>query len=257
MGRDYHQEASADRLFRLQIAAGCFGTDGYGQHVKQSRFLGGLGGIVLKTTTLKPISPDRKPQFRRLGSGNYWNYVGLRNPGIEAIAALIADRGFDTLENLWLSLYASSTSEYLELISLAEKIATIKGYEINLSCPNYKDGSFQLPDPSLLAQITNRPLRYKISLAGQGKVWRQQSLQSFRSIVIGNALPYKGGGLSGLILKERHLKLIASLKANLPTLEIIAAGGVESVADIDNYLKAGATGVQIGAYFRATGELPV
>ena len=241
----------------LQIAAGCFGVDGYGEAIGQVAY-SSLSAIVLKTTTLKPLIPARDPQFVQFKTGNYWNYVGLRNPGIRAVDKLLRSRSFHLLPNLWLSLYAQTSHEYVSLIERANQIPYLVGYEINLSCPNLTAAKAPpLPDFEELARVASKPLRYKLSAKDALLFMNQADLKFVEAIVIGNTLPYKSGGLSGPILKDRHQKLIAQFRLQYPKLEIIGVGGVQSSVDIFDYLKVGANKVQIGAHFRATGRLPL
>ena len=241
----------------LQIAAGCFGLDGYGEGVDLNQNLAALDALVLKTTTLRPLAPSKPPRFERLAGGNYWNYVGLRNPGIGALKTLLASRSLASWSNLWLSLYAESSEDYLELIRRADAVDCLVGYEINLSCPNLALGQSGVrPDISRLESATSRPLRFKLSLAAGQAALTGADLDDARSLIIGNSLPDRGGGLSGPVLKKHYCNLIASLRAHNGSLEIIGCGGVESRADILDYLRSGANKVQMGAYFRANGSLP-
>ena len=241
----------------LQIAAGCFGLDGYGEGVDLGRDLSALDALVLKTTTLRPLTPARLPRFEKLGDGNYWNYVGLRNPGIDALDSLLASRSLTSLPNLWLSLYAESTREYLELIGRADVIRGLIGYEINLSCPNLGPGKTVIrPDVRHLEDAAARPLRFKLSLAVEPIESIGPYLEHARSVVIGNSLPDGDGGLSGPILRPRHCNRIAELRNQRADLEIIGCGGIASRPDALEYLQAGADKVQLGAYFRANGRLP-
>ncbi len=241
----------------LQIAAGCFGLDGFGEGLDHNRDLVALDALVLKTTTLKPLAPRQKPRFEKLADGNYWNYVGLRNPGIEALESLLVSRSLESWPNLWLSLYAESTADYLTLIGRADQISCLVGYEINLSCPNLGSGKLVArPDIGRLINATSRPLRFKLSLTGNHQDPAKLDLDGIRSVVIGNSLPYRAGGLSGPILRDRYRNLIVGLRARDAGLEIVACGGVESRLDILDYLRSGADKVQIGAYFRAHGSLP-
>ena len=240
----------------LQIAAGCFGVDGYGEAIGQAAY-SSLSAVVLKTTTLKPLIPARDPQFVQLKTGNYWNYVGLRNPGIGSVDKLLRSRSLHLLPNLWLSLYAQASHEYVSLIERANQISYLLGYEINLSCPNLAVAKASPPDFEELARVASKPLRYKLSAKDALLFMNQADLKFVEAIVIGNTLPYKGGGLSGPILKDRHQKLITQLRLQYPKLEIIGVGGVQSSVDVLEYLKAGANKVQIGAHFKASGKLPL
>ena len=245
-------------LAKLQIAAGCFGLDGYGQGLEIDNRLAKLSAIVLKTTSLKPIIPKREPTFTKFKSGNYWNWVGLRNPGLEGLAGLYQKAIFKRLPNLWLSLYAQDNHQYLALIRQADRLPWLRGYEINLSCPNLDNhqASQFLPEPQRLAEVSPRPLRYKVSATNGLGSLRVGDMTLVKTIIVGNTLPYQGGGLSGPILKERHLGLMRQAKNSYPELEIVGCGGVQTKADINDYLDAGASQVQVGSYFRETGLLP-
>ena len=198
---------------RLQIAAGCFGLDGYGEGVDLEG-LQSLDAVVLKTTTLEAVVPARRPRFERRPDGNYWNYVGLRNPGIDSLESLLVARSLDSWGNLWLSLYAESTAEYLELIGRADAIGCLVGYEVNLSCPNLAGGKPAVrPEVRRLEGATRRPLRFKLSPP-------VPELDGIRSVVVGNSLPWRGGGLSGPVLGRRYRPLVASLRAWDAGLEI-------------------------------------
>ena len=251
-------EQESQILAKLQIAAGCFGLDGYGQGLEIDSQLAKLSAIVLKTTSLKPITPKREPTFIKFKSGNYCNWVGLRNPGIAGLANTRQKTLFERLPNLWLSLYAQDNHQYLALLRQANRLPWLRGYEINLSCPNLDNhqASQFLPEPQRLAGVSSRPLRYKVSTSNGLAGLRAAAMSGVATIIVGNTLPYRGGGLSGPILKKRHLSLIRQAKNLYPQLEIIGCGGIQTQADINDYLAAGASQVQVGSYFRATGLLP-
>lgn len=242
-------------LPQLQIAAGCFGSDGYGRGVGRSPALGRLDGIVLKTTSRQPIQPARRPRFVRRSDGNYWNWVGLRNPGLAAIEPLLNRRRLTGYSNLWLSLYAASPDGWPGLLARADRIAGLVGYELNLSCPNLAGG--ELPGwPDLARLSAARPIRFKLSASQARAVLAGQlALPDGASVVVGNSRAERGGGVSGPILAADHQQLIAGLSAARPDLELIGCGGVATAADVDAYRRAGAGRVQVGAYFRATGRL--
>ena len=256
-----HKKMSATIDFyldRLQIAAGCFGSDGYGRGISWDPGLARLDGIVLKTTSREPIQPDRRPRFVRRPDGNYWNWAGLRNPGLAAIESLMSARGLNRYGNLWLSLYSARTEDYSGLIGLADRITGLYGYELNLSCPNLATGRLPAwPDLTRLPAKAGRRLRFKLAAIQVREVLAGRlDLPDGSAAVIGNSRPNRGGGLSGPILRPEHCQLITDLKAARPDLELVGCGGVETRADIDDYLRAGSSRVQVGAYFRANGQLP-
>ena len=246
---------SANNLKLSQLAAGCLGDDGYGQGLEFSPNYLKFDCLTLKTTSLRPIEPSRAAVFKRFKSGNYWNWVGLRNPGISNLAKLIDGCWLSACPNLWLSLYADNQQDYCQLIKQADQVANLVGYELNLSCPNLAGSLPKLElDFNNLELASRRPLRYKLA-ASQTYLINKLAGLANKTLVIGNSKSYRGGGLSGPILAKPHQALIKQVSRRYPTCRLVGVGGIETDNDIQAYLANGASRVQIGSYFRYLGRL--
>ena len=73
------------RTSRVEIAAGCYGLDGYGEGVSCHADYADYGAVVLKSTSLYPIEGNTGETFYDLGDDTFWNCVALRNPGIQNV----------------------------------------------------------------------------------------------------------------------------------------------------------------------------
>lgn len=114
------------------------GTFGYGREFSQYFDLSKLGGIITKGTSLKPRSGNKPSRVCETASGML-NSIGLQNPGVEYFAQndLPFLRKFDTA--IIVNACGSSIQEYVELCKILNTL-DIDGVELNLSCPNVKDG---------------------------------------------------------------------------------------------------------------------
>ena len=223
----------------LWVAAGCFGTDGFGKDAVLPDY---IAGVVYKTVTLEPIKPWPLPvDFAELWPGLYWNNVRLRNPGIYhlelpklSIPAMLSLRGHCD----W---------EWAELIMAANKIPGVIGYELNFSCPN-AESSIAIRHRSAfireLCQLANCPVYVKGT-----------AHPNAAGNVISNSLNIGFGALSGKLLRQHHCHLIARLRRLGYTNAIIGCGGVTGPDTGDSgaiaeYERAGADWVQLGGYAR-------
>ncbi len=136
----------------LIIAAGCFGSDGFGAGVDLVALAGsGVGAVVIKSVTLRPRAgnpePRRYPADWSAGSGDgsggvsgadfvRLNSVGLANPGIERVLAEYAPAWAEWPFPVILSLAGTSPEEFGELAARCVGAPGIAGLELNLSCPN-------------------------------------------------------------------------------------------------------------------------
>ena len=96
------------RTSHVEIAAGCYGLDGYGEGVSCHADYAYFGAVVLKSTSLYPIEGNTGETFYDLGDDTFWNCVALRNPGIQNVV-------LPNLPNLRLSLYATNDTELVRL----------------------------------------------------------------------------------------------------------------------------------------------
>lgn len=222
-------------ISQIEIAAGCYGKDGYGEGIPDHAPLAGLNAVVLKSTSLYPMSGNEGETFFTLPGGfNYWNRVGLKNPGI-------ANVPLPPLPNLRLSLYSPSERDWITLIREANDLP-VQSFEFNLSCPN----AFipERIDVQRLIDIAAKPVFVKIR-AGQ----LPDPMDDVAGLICGNSIPCVGGGLSGAVARYFNLALTRQMAWGY---SVTGCGGIRSESDAEEYFRAGATKIQIGSSFKVS-----
>ena len=136
---------------RIFVASGTFG---YGDEMSELVELDKLGGIMTKSLSLKPRDGNPPPRITETASGML-NSIGLANIGvqrfIEEKIPAIAQHGCAIIANI----AASSIEEYCDVLELLDPYKRIDGFEINVSCPNVKEGGLSFgTDPVKVALIT-------------------------------------------------------------------------------------------------------
>jgi len=244
------------------------GTFAYGVEFANLVDLSRLGGLVVKGLSIKPMEGAPAPRLHPTPSGML-NAVGLQNIGVRAF---IADKlpqllRYDTA--IIANVFGYSTSEYVEVIRALEDAPGVAAYELNISCPNVEKGGIEYcTDPLLTSEVVGaarkaakRPLWVKLSpsIGNIGLTAKCCESEGADAVVIANTYPamcinahtrrsYLGsttGGLSGAAVKPITVRLVyeASRVVNIP---ILGLGGIETPADVAEYLIAGATAVEVG-----------
>jgi dihydroorotate dehydrogenase (NAD+) catalytic subunit len=245
------------------------GTFGYGDDVDVDLSL--IGGIVTKSLSMKPRdgnAPDRIVET----TGGMLNSIGLANIGVKAFIAKKAPvlRGLDT--GVIANIAASSIDEYCDVLSALEEMqdsAAIDGYEINVSCPNVKEGGLSFgTDCPKTAEITRRlrkltkkaliikltPNVAHVSEFAAAVEAEGADAVSLINTLVGMAIDTRTrkpklstvtGGLSGPAIKPVALAKVyeTSRKVDIP---IIGIGGIMEANDAVEFLLAGAAAVQVG-----------
>lgn len=245
------------------------GTFGYGKEFAEFINLDRLGGIVTKSLTPNP-RPGNPPHRVVEVTGAMLNSIGLANVGVDLF---IQDKMpfLQTLEcKVIVNIAGESLDEYLIVLTKLETVNNgIDAYEINLSCPNVKEGSRTFgKDPrqvhritSALRELTNKPLIIKltpeVSDIGELGLAAQEGGADIISAIntfIGMAINTKKrkavlgtitGGFSGPALKPLALAKVYAL-SQVVSIPIIGIGGIFTVTDVVEFLLAGASAVQIG-----------
>lgn len=244
------------------------GTFGYGDECPDLVDINQLGGIVTKSLSRKPRDGNPAPRIAET-TGGMLNSIGLANIGVEKFMAekLPLLRKFET--TIIANIAASSIEEYCEVLSMLESQKGIAGYEINVSCPNVKEGGLSFGTScELTAEITRRlrpltakPLIIKLTpnvtrIADFARAVAAEGADAVSVIntLIGMAIDINKkkpklatvtGGLSGPAIKPIALaKVYETARAvNIP---VIGIGGIMTAEDAIEFLMAGATAVQIG-----------
>jgi dihydroorotate dehydrogenase (NAD+) catalytic subunit len=264
---DLSVNIGALRLRNPIIAAS--GTFGYGLEFAHLVDLNTIGGFVTKGLSLNPIQGSPAPRLCHTPSGML-NAVGLQNVGVRAFVAekLPVLRKYDT--PVLVNIFGYSTEEYAEIISILEDAPGIAGYELNISCPNVKQGGIQFgSDPGMVSQVvgfarraaTGRTLWVKLSpLVTDIRVTAKAAQEAGADgLTVANTYPAMSidvksrrsrlgcptGGLSGPAIRPITLRLVweAAKAVGIP---IVGLGGIETVDDVLEYLSVGAKAVQVG-----------
>jgi dihydroorotate dehydrogenase (NAD+) catalytic subunit len=264
---DLSVNIGALRLRNPIIAAS--GTFGYGLEFAHLIDLNAIGGFVTKGLSLNPIQGSPAPRLCQTPSGML-NAVGLQNIGVRAFVTekLPVLRKYVT--PVLVNIFGYSPEEYAEVIRILEDAPGIAGYELNISCPNVKQGGIQFgSDPAMVSEVVgvarraavSRPLWVKLSplVTDIGVIAKAAEEAGADGLTVANTYPAMSidvkarrsrlgcptGGLSGPAIRPITLRL-AWEAAKAVRIPIIGLGGIETVDDVLEYLSVGATAVQVG-----------
>ncbi len=244
------------------------GTFGYGLEFAPLLPLNQLGALVTKGISREPIQGNAAPRLFQT-EGGMINSVGLQNVGVQAFVAdkLPQLRKHDV--PVIVNVFGYAVDDYLEVLRTLEDSGGIAAYELNISCPNTKEGGiFFSSDPHAAASlvrraraVATRPLIVKLSpnvaaiqpLARAAEESGADALslvntfvslainQETRMAEIGNGF----GGLSGPAIKPIALRLVYET-AQAVRIPVIGLGGICHGRDAVDFLVAGAGTVQVG-----------
>lgn len=265
-GVDLRVSVGSVRLKNPIIAAS--GTFGYGVEFAHLVDLGALGGIAVKGLSLEPMAGNPSPRMCET-TGGIVNAIGLQNIGVRAFVAekLPELRKYDTA--ILANVFGKTVEEYVEVIRVLNDAEGLAAYELNISCPNVKQGGVEYgTDPVLASEVASaakraasRPLWVKLSpVVGRiGVIARAVEEAGADAVVIANTYPSlcldphtrrsrlgsTTGGLSGAAVKPITMRLVyeASQAIRIP---IVGLGGIESAGDAAEYMVAGASAVEVG-----------
>ena len=258
------------------VASGPFG---YGVEVADAVDLPRLGGIVTRSTTLKPRSGNAAPRTVDVPAGVLLG-MGLQNPGIEAVIERYAPTWAKWPTPVIVSLAGESASDLASAARQLEGLPGVAGIELNLSCGNASRGgiAFALDADSAASAVsavrraTDLPLVAKLSAAAGDvrAVARAVEAAGADAIAAINTLPgfalgrdRRGaalgsgyGGLAGPALRPIALRAVYEI-AQVVDIPVIGIGGVTAVGDVLDLLAAGASAVGVGIAVLADPMLPV
>lgn len=264
---DLSVQVGALRLANPVITAS--GTFGYGVEFAHLVDLNRLGGFVTKGLSIEPMEGAPAPRLHETASG-MMNAIGLQNIGVERF---IRDKlpllsRYST--HLIVNVFGYCLNDYVSVISQLEAADGISAYELNISCPNVKQGGMQFgSDPGLVGEVVGaarraaakRPLWVKLSplVTDIGLIARTAEAAGADALTVANTYPAMAvdvatgkpvlgnttGGLSGPAIKPITLRLVWEV-CKAVKIPVIGLGGVEKVEDVLEYLIVGASAVQVG-----------
>jgi dihydroorotate dehydrogenase (NAD+) catalytic subunit len=256
------------------------GTFGWGKEYSDYFDPNILGAIVLKGLTLEPRKGNPGTRIAETPSGML-NSIGLENPGFEHFKNVtIKELEKDMTTNLIVNLNGKTIEDYIELTEKIDEIDSIAGIELNISCPNVKDGGMAFgANPKIAAEVTRRvrevtkkPLIVKLSpnvtdVAYIAKLVEDNGADAIAVIntLLGMAIdirkkkPVLGnifGGFSGPAVKPVALRIVYQVykAVNIP---ILGMGGISSTEDVIEFMMAGASAVSLGTSMFTNPMLPV
>lgn len=247
---------------------GASGTFGYGLEMAELIDLNRLGGFCTKGLSARPLAGN-PPQRIVETHGGMLNAIGLQNVGARAFVEekLPLIREYDT--RVVANVFGYSDDDYIEAINILDDGEGIDLYELNISCPNVKEGGIVIGnDERAAARLTerarrasSRPLMVKLSpnagnVPGIAKAIAEAGADALSLIntIVGMSidvktrrprLHYQTGGLSGPAIRPIAVRMVYEV-ARAVKIPLIGIGGIASAMDALEFIIAGATAVQIG-----------
>ena len=244
------------------------GTFGYGTEFQDFIDLERLGGFIVKGTTLKHREGNPYPRMAETPSGML-NAVGLQNKGVNYFVEHIYPTIKDIKSNILVNVSGSTVSDYVATAEKINELENIPGIELNISCPNVKEGGMAFGTSCASASEVVNEVRkvYKkhlmvklspnvtsiqeIALAAEGAGADSVSLINTLMGMAINAKTRKPvlstitGGLSGPCVKPVALRMVWQV-SKVVKIPVVGLGGICSATDAIEFLLAGASAVQIG-----------
>lgn len=244
------------------------GTFGYGEEFSQYVDLEKIGAFVTKGLSLKPRAGNPTPRIVET-PGGMLNAIGLQNVGIDAFiqkkVPFLRSVNTPAIANF----FGYTPDEYAELASRLDGIPEVAALEVNISCPNVKQGGIVFgTDPGCAASVvaacraaTKKTLIVKLSPNVTDIVEMAQACEaagadalSVINTLTGMAIDLERrrpvlanvtGGLSGPAIKPIALRMVWQV-AKAVKVPVIGIGGIMSATDALEFILAGATAVQVG-----------
>ena len=244
------------------------GTFGYGTEFQDFIDLSRLGGFIVKGTTLHRREGNPYTRMAETPAGML-NAVGLQNKGVDYFIGHIYPEIKDIQSNILVNVSGSTVADYVAVAEKINELDKIPGIELNISCPNVKEGGMAFGTSCVSAaevvkavrQVYHKHLMVKLSpnvtsiqeialaveAAGADSV-------SLINTLLGMAIDAKRrrpvlstvtGGLSGPCVKPIALRMVWQV-AKAVKIPVVGLGGIVSATDAVEFLLAGASAVQIG-----------
>jgi dihydroorotate dehydrogenase (NAD+) catalytic subunit len=244
------------------------GTFGYGPEFDDFIEVDKLGGIVVKGTTLEHREGNAYPRMAETASGML-NAVGLQNPGAKHFCEITYHKIKHYNTSVFVNVSGTKIEDYVKTAEMINELDNIPGIELNISCPNVKEGgmAFGTSCPSAVAvteavrKVYKKHLMVKLSpnvtdITEIARALEANGADSLSLIntLLGMAVDAKTrkpklstitGGLSGPAIKPIALRMVWQV-ANAVKIPIIGMGGIMNAEDVIEFLLVGATAVQIG-----------
>ena len=244
------------------------GTFGYGLEFADFVPLDQIGGIIVKGTTLVPRQGNDYPRMAETAQGML-NCVGLQNKGVDYFCEHIYPQIKDIDTNMIVNVSGSSPDDYAECAARIDALDNIPAIELNISCPNVKDGGMAFGvtcegAASVVKAVRKRyhkTLIVKLSpnVTNIADIARAVEAEGADSVSLINTLmgmaidterrqpmlSISTGGLSGPAVKPVAVRMVWQV-AKAVDIPVIGLGGISTAADAIEFFMAGASAIEIG-----------
>lgn len=244
------------------------GTFGYGLEFADFVPLDQIGGIIVKGTTLVPRQGNDYPRMAETSQGML-NCVGLQNKGVDYFCEHIYPQIKDIDTNVIVNVSGSSPDDYAECAARIDALDNIPAIELNISCPNVKDGGMAFGvtcegAASVVKAVRkryNKTLIVKLSpnVTNIADIARAVEAEGADSVSLINTLmgmaidierrqpmlSISTGGLSGPAVKPVAVRMVWQV-AKAVDIPVIGLGGISTAADAIEFFMAGASAIEIG-----------
>lgn len=244
------------------------GTFGYGLEFQDFVELDQIGGIIVKGTTLKPREGNDYPRMAETAMGML-NCVGLQNKGVDYFCEHIYPELKDIDTNFIVNVSGSSPEDYAECAARINELERIPAIELNISCPNVRDGGMAFGVTCEGASSVVKAVRKRYdktlivklspnvtSIVDIAKAVEAEGADSVSLIntLMGMAVDIERrrkllsigtGGLSGPCLKPVALRMVYQV-AKAVGIPVVGLGGIMTAEDAIEFLMCGATAIEVG-----------
>lgn len=244
------------------------GTFGYGSEFTDFINLNCLGGFIVKGTTLNHREGNPYPRMAETPSGML-NAVGLQNKGVKVFCDKIYPEIKDYKTNILVNVSGSVVEDYVATAEMINTLDNIPGIELNISCPNVKEGGMAFGTSCVSAaevvkevrKVYKKHLMVKLSPNVTDIVSIAQTVEehgadsvSLVNTFLGMAIDAKTrkpklstitGGLSGPAIKPIALRMVWQVSKAVK-IPVCGLGGIMTAEDAIEFLLAGASSIQVG-----------
>ncbi len=244
------------------------GTFGYGVEYEDFVSMSELGGIIVKGTTLVPREGNDYPRMAETPSGML-NCVGLQNKGVEHFAQVIYPEIKDMDTNVIVNVSGSSPENYAQCAAVVDTLDNIPAIELNISCPNVKDGGMAFGVTcegassvvKAVRKAYSKTLIVKLSpnvtnIADIAKAVEAEGADcvSLINTLMGMSIDIEKrksrlsigtGGLSGPAVKPVAIRMVNQV-AKAVRIPVIGLGGIMNERDAIEFMMAGASAIEVG-----------
>lgn len=244
------------------------GTFGYGREYEDYLDIAKIGAVIVKGTTLEARPGNPGPRIIETPAGML-NAIGLENPGVEVFLQEYLPYLYEKNVTVIANIAGNTIEEYALLASRLEGQPGIAGIELNISCPNVKQGGLQFgTDPETVYQVvkavkaaSSLPVVPKLSpnvsdiviIAKAAQAGGADALSMINTLMgmaidVNKRKPVLGnvfGGLSGPAIKPVALRMIYQVYKAVD-LPILGGGGIMNITDALEFMMAGASAISIG-----------